>query len=63
MIDFSMIYVYGLLTLFLSVDAGLTMLANPTHIRSKGAMHKNQTFEGEVWQVSLSQPTSTLVVV
>jgi hypothetical protein len=43
MIDYSMIYVYGLLTLFLSVDAGLTMLANPTHIRSKGAMHRNQT--------------------
>jgi hypothetical protein len=35
---------------FFSVDAGLTMLANPTHIRSRGAMHKNQTFEGEVWQ-------------
>jgi hypothetical protein len=50
MIDYSMIYVYGLLTLFLSVDAGLTMLANPTHIRSKGVMHRNQTFEGEVWQ-------------
>jgi hypothetical protein len=50
MIDYSMIYVYGLLTLFSSVDAGLTMLAKPTLIRSKVAMHRNQTFEGEVWQ-------------
>jgi hypothetical protein len=48
MIDFNTIYVYGLLTLFFSVDSGLTMLANPTHIRSKGAMHRNHTFEGEV---------------
>jgi hypothetical protein len=45
-----MIYVYGLLTLFLSVDASLSMLANPNNIRSKGAMHKDQTSEGEVWQ-------------
>jgi hypothetical protein len=43
MIEYSMIYVYGLLTLFFSVDASLTMLVNPTHIRSKGAMHRNQT--------------------
>jgi hypothetical protein len=50
MIDYSMIYVYGLLTLFFSVDAGLTMLANLTHIRSKGTMHINQTFEGEEWK-------------
>jgi hypothetical protein len=39
MIDYNMIYVYGLLTLFFSVDVGLMMLANPTHIRSKGVMH------------------------
>jgi hypothetical protein len=45
-----MIYVYGFLTLFLSVDAGLTMLANPTHIRSKGALHRKPDIEGEVWQ-------------
>jgi hypothetical protein len=45
-----MIYVYGFLTLFLSVDAGLTMLANPTHIRSKGALHKKPDIEGEGWQ-------------
>jgi hypothetical protein len=50
MIDYKMIYVYGLLTFFLSVDAGLVMLANPTHIRSKGVMHRNRTFEGEVWK-------------
>jgi hypothetical protein len=50
MIDISIIYVYGLLTVFLSVDAGLVMVANLTHIRSKGAMHRNKTFEGEVWQ-------------
>jgi hypothetical protein len=43
MIDYSMIYVYGLLTWVLSVDAGLMMLANLTHIRSRGAMHRNQT--------------------
>jgi hypothetical protein len=43
-------YVYALLTLFLLVDACLMMFSNLTHIRSKGAMHKNQTFEGEVWQ-------------
>jgi hypothetical protein len=36
--------------MFLSVDVGLMMLSNPTHIRSKGAMHINQIFEGEVWQ-------------
>jgi hypothetical protein len=54
MIDFNMICVYGLLTLFLSVDVGLTMLSNMTHIRSKGAMHKNQKFEGEVWQVPVT---------
>jgi hypothetical protein len=40
MIDYNMIYVYGLLTLFFSVYAGLTMLANPNHIRSKGSMHR-----------------------
>jgi hypothetical protein len=50
MIDFSMIYVYGLLTMFLLVDAGLMMLSNPTHIKSKEVMHKKQTFEGEVWE-------------
>jgi hypothetical protein len=44
MIDYNMIYIYGLLTLFLLVDVGLTMLVNPTHIRSKGVMHRNQTF-------------------
>jgi hypothetical protein len=36
--------------MFLSVDAGSMTLANPTHIRSKGVMHRNPTFEGEVWQ-------------
>jgi hypothetical protein len=41
MIDFNMIYVYGLLTLILSMDAGLTMLVNLTHITSKGAIHRN----------------------
>jgi hypothetical protein len=30
MIDYNMIYVYVLLTLFSLMDAGLTMLANPT---------------------------------
>jgi hypothetical protein len=45
MIDYDMIYIYGFLTVFLLGDAGLTMLANPTHIRSKGAMHRNLTFE------------------
>jgi hypothetical protein len=43
MIDYNMIYVYGLLTLFLLVYAGLTMLAKLTHIRSKGVMQRNQT--------------------
>jgi hypothetical protein len=43
MIDYNMIYVYGLLTRFLSVDVGLMMLCNLTHIRSRGAMHINQT--------------------
>jgi hypothetical protein len=43
MIDFNMIYVYGLLTIIFSVDAGLMILANTTHIRSKGVMHINQT--------------------
>jgi hypothetical protein len=38
MIDYSMIYVYVLLALFLSVDVGLMMLANPTHIRIKGVI-------------------------
>jgi len=33
----------------LSMDAGLTMLSSLTHIRSKGAMHRNHTFEEEVW--------------
>jgi hypothetical protein len=51
MIDYNMIYVYGLLTLFLSVDAGLTILSIMTHIRSKGAMHIKHTFEGEVWKL------------
>jgi hypothetical protein len=41
MIDYNMIYVYVLLTLFFSVDASLTMLANPTHM-SKGAMHRTK---------------------
>jgi hypothetical protein len=50
MIDFIMIYVYGLLTVCLLVDAGLTMLANPTHIRIKGVMHLDRAFEGEVWK-------------
>jgi hypothetical protein len=43
------IYVYGLLTLSLSVDAGLVMLSNLTHTRSKGVIHINHTNEGEVW--------------
>jgi hypothetical protein len=43
MIDFSMIYVYGIIDSVLLVDVGLTMLANPTHIRSRGAMQRNQT--------------------
>jgi hypothetical protein len=50
MIDYSMIYVYGLLTLFFSVDVSLKMLANPTHIRSKWVIHRNQTFEEVVWK-------------
>jgi hypothetical protein len=45
MIDYNMIYVYGLLTLLLSVDVSLMMLSNLTHIRSKGAMHINQTLK------------------
>jgi hypothetical protein len=49
MMDFSMVYVYGFFTLFLSVDAGLMMLANMTHIRSKGALHKKPDIEGEEW--------------
>jgi hypothetical protein len=48
MIDYSMIINMELLTVFFSVDAGLAMLANTTHIRSRGAMHINQIFEGEV---------------
>jgi hypothetical protein len=46
-----MIYVYVFLTLFLSMDAGLRMLANLTHIRSKRALHrKKKTYiKGEVW--------------
>jgi hypothetical protein len=47
---FNMIYVYVLLAVLFSVDPGLTMLANPTHIRSKGVMHKIHKFEGEVWK-------------
>jgi hypothetical protein len=47
---------------FLSVDADLAMLANLTHIRSKGVMHRNQTFEGGGVAVSLSHPTSTPTV-
>ena len=43
-----MVYVYGFLTFFLSVDVGLMMLANLTHIRSKGAMHRKPNIEGEV---------------
>jgi hypothetical protein len=43
MIDNNMIYVYILLTLFLLVDARLMMLANSTHVRSKGAMQRYQT--------------------
>jgi hypothetical protein len=43
MIYLSMIYVYGLLTVFLSVDVGLAMLTNPTHIRSKWVMKRNRT--------------------
>jgi hypothetical protein len=42
MIDFSMIYLDGLLTMFLLVDAGLVMHANLTHIRSRGTMHINK---------------------
>jgi hypothetical protein len=45
------IYIYiWILTLFLSVDVGLTMLANATHIRSKGALHRKPDIEGEGWQ-------------
>jgi hypothetical protein len=47
---FSMIYVYGFLTLFFLVDVGLMMLSNPTHIRSKGALHRNPDIEGEGWK-------------
>jgi hypothetical protein len=36
--------------MFLSMDVGLMTLANMTHIRSKGAMNRNQKVEGEVWQ-------------
>jgi hypothetical protein len=59
MINYSMIYVYGLLTLFLSLDLVLMMLANPNQIRSKGAMHINQKFEGEVWK----HPCHNLLVI
>jgi hypothetical protein len=59
MIDYSMIYVYALLTLFLSLDAGLTMLANPTNIRTKGAIHISHTFEREMWKFPCHQPTSS----
>jgi hypothetical protein len=36
--------------IFLSVDAGLTMLANLTHIRNKGALHRKPDIKEEVWQ-------------
>jgi hypothetical protein len=42
MMNFSMVYVYGFLTLFLSVDAGLMMLANMTHKGVKGPYTENQ---------------------
>jgi hypothetical protein len=53
MIDYNMIYVYGLLTRVLLVDAGLMMLANPTHM-SRGAMHINQTLMGRCGNVSVT---------
>jgi hypothetical protein len=43
--------------MFLSVDAGLVMLANLTHIRSRGAMYRKPDIEGEVWQ----RPYDTLL--
>jgi hypothetical protein len=49
--DFSYgFHVYELLILSLSVDAGMVMLANLTHIWSKGVIHRYQIDEGEVWQ-------------
>jgi hypothetical protein len=54
MIDYNMIYVYGLLTLFFSVDAGLMMLANLTHIRSKGAMHRNKNLRERCGSVPIT---------
>jgi hypothetical protein len=43
MIDYSVSYVYGLLAWFLSVDVRLKKVVNPTHIRSRGVMHRNHT--------------------
>jgi hypothetical protein len=43
MINYSMIYIYGLMTHFFLVDGGLMMLSNPTHIRSRGVVHRNHT--------------------
>jgi hypothetical protein len=41
--DFSYgFYIYDLLILSLSVDAGMVTLANPTHIWSKGVIHRYQ---------------------
>jgi hypothetical protein len=50
----NMIYVHGLMTVLLSVDVGLTMLANLTNIRSKWAMHKNHTLRERSASVSVT---------
>jgi hypothetical protein len=54
MIDFNTIYIYGLLTLFFSMDAGLTIISYTTHIRSKGAMHINQTLRERCGSISVT---------
>jgi hypothetical protein len=61
--DFSYgFHVYELLILSFSMDSGMVTLANMTHIWSKGVIHKYQIDWGEVWEVSLSQSTSTSIV-
>ena len=56
-------HVYELLILSLSMDAGMVTLVNLTHIWSKGVIHRNWTYEGEVWkhpyQSLLSTPAVT----
>jgi hypothetical protein len=43
-----------LLIMSLSMDVGLMMLANLTHIRSRGAMHKNQTLRDRFGNVPVT---------